>query len=191
MRWIWSNRSFVAACALVLFGIAPIACLMGWGFFGNLDPVSMPVPVRPGNYSSPWFTTRINDLYELDLGTTPWRQNPVDLTWQIIDASGNILATGNWHDKTSGTHSIMLARYRPKPGLRQRVLINIPHDVAGSEPVPTLSLYCPEASLDYSYEAPVAITWAIFFLGLAVFFVIAFVPRFLHRSRPAPSRSSA
>jgi hypothetical protein len=146
---------------------------MGWSFFGNLDPVSMPVPVRPGNYSSPWFTTRINDLYELDLGTAPWRQNPVDLTWQIIDASGNILATGNWHDKTSGTHSIILARYRPKPGLRQRVLINIPHDVAGSEPVPTLSLYCPEASLNFSYEAPVAILWAIFFLGLAVFFVIA------------------
>jgi hypothetical protein len=49
------------------------------------------------------------------------------------------------------------------------------------------SLYCPEAALDFSYEAPVAILWAILFLGLAVFFVIAFVPRFLHRSRLALS----
>jgi hypothetical protein len=188
MRWTWSNRSFVAACALVLLGVAPVAWLMGWSFFGNPGPVSMPFPVRPGNYSSPWFTTRINDLYELDLGTTPWRQNPVDLTWQIVDASGNILATGNWHDKTSGTIRITLARYRPKPGLRQRVLINIPHGVAGSEPVPTLTVYCPEAALDFSYEAPAAILWAIVFLGLAsVFFVIAFVPRFLHRSHLALS----
>jgi hypothetical protein len=188
MRRTWSNRCFVAACALVLLGVAPIAWLMGWSLFGNPGPVSMPVPVRPGNYGSPWFTTRINDLYELDLGTTPWRQNPVDLTWQIVDASGNILATGNWHDKTSGTIRITLARYLPKPGLRQRVLINIPHDVVGSEPVPTLTVYCPEAALDFSYEAPVAIPWAIVFLGLAsVFFVIAFVPRFLHRSRLALS----
>jgi hypothetical protein len=88
----------------------------------------------------------------------------------------------------SGTIRITLARYRPKPGLRQRVLINIPYGVAGSEPVPTLTVFCPEAALDFSYEAPAAILWAIVFLGLAsVFFVIAFVPRFLHRSRLALS----
>ena len=124
---------------------------------------------RPGRIGMPvanWFVEQARahggfevepaDLYELDLGTTPWRQNPIDLTWQIVDVSGNILDAGNWQDKTSGTTHITLARYRPKPGLRQRVLINIPHGVAGSEPVPTLSLYCPEASLDFSYEAPVA-----------------------------------
>jgi hypothetical protein len=139
MRWTSSNRSFVAACALALLGLAPIACLMGWSFFGNQNPVSMSIPVRPGTYSSPWFTTRINDLYELDLGTTPWRQNPVDLNWQIVDASGNILTAGNWQDKTSGTHSIMLARYRPRPGLRQRVLINMA--------LPDLSLFQPSLSI--------------------------------------------
>jgi hypothetical protein len=90
--------------------------------------------------------------------------------------------------------AVAFARYRPKPGLRRRVLINIPHGVAGSEPVPTLTVYCPEAALDFSYEAPAAILWAIVFLGLAsVFFVIVFIPRFLHRSRLAlsqPSRSA-
>jgi hypothetical protein len=186
MRWIWGNRSLVTACALVFLGMAPMACLMGWNFFRNPNPVSMPIPLRPGTYSSPWFTTRIDDLYELDLGTTPWRQNPVDLTWQIVDASGNILTTGNWQDKTSGTHSIMLARYRPKPGLRQRVFINITHGVAGSEPVPTISLYCPEASLDFSYQAPVVALWAIVLIGLAsVFSMTSFIPRLLHHSRSA------
>lgn len=175
MRWTWSNRSFVAASVLVLLGVAPIAGLTGWSLLGNPNPVSMPVPVRPGTYSSPWFTTRINDLYELDLGTTPSRQNTVDLTWQIVDASGNILAAGKWQDKTSGTHSIMLARYRPKPGLRQRVIINIPHGVAGSEPIPTISLYCPEASLDFSYEAPVVTLWAIVLLGLASLVIMSSV----------------
>jgi hypothetical protein len=185
MRWSWSKRGFVVACALVLLGLAPLACLLGWYFIGNPGPVSMSIPLQQGTYRSPWFTTRIHDLYELDLGTIPWRHNPVDLNWKIVDSHGNTVAAGSWQDQTSGTQSIMLTRYYPKPGLRQRVIVSLPHSVAGSEPAPTISISCPEASLDFSYAAPAAVLWAIVLLGLAaVLFFIRFVPR---RSAPATS----
>jgi hypothetical protein len=188
MHWIWSKRSFTVACALALLGLAPLACLLGWNFIGNSAPVSMRIPLQLGTYRPPWFTTRIHDLYELDLGTTPWRHNSVDLNWQIVDTQGNTIAAGSWQDQTSGTQSILLTRYYPKPGLRQRVIVSLPHSVAGSEPVPTISISSPEASLGFSYAAPVALLWAFILLSLsAVLFFIPLLPRLLHRSAPTVS----
>jgi hypothetical protein len=164
-----------AACALVILGLAPLAWLFGQEFFGNSDPVSMLIPLRQGTYSSAWFTTRIDDLYELDLGTIPWRHDRVDLSWQIVDINGNTIAAGSWQDQTSGTKSIMLTRYRPKPGLRQRILVSVPHSVATSEASPTVSLYCPEATLEFAYGLPLAFIWAIVLLIAAMFFFIPLV----------------
>jgi hypothetical protein len=186
MHWTWSKRTFAVACALVILGLAPLACLLGWYYVGNSGPVSMRIPLQQGTYKSPWFTTRIHDLYELDLGTTPWRHNALDLNWQIVDTQGNTVAAGSWQDQTSGTNSVMLVRYYPRPGLRQRVIVSLPHSVAGSEPLPNISISCPEASLEFSYAAPAALLWAIVLLSLAVMlFFIPFVPRLLNRSAPA------
>jgi hypothetical protein len=188
MHWTWSKRSLAVACALVPLGLAPLAYLLGWYFIGNPGPVSMRIPLQQGTYRSPWFTTRIHDLYELDLVTIPWRHNPVDLNWQIVDTHGNTVAVGSWQDQTSGTNSVMLVRYYPRPGLRQRVIVSLQHSVAGSEPSPTISISCPEASLEFSYAAPAALLWAIVVLSLAaVLFFIPFVPRLLHRSAAATS----
>ena len=188
MRRAWKKRSFAVACALVVVGVAPLACWFGWSFYGNDSPVSMPVPLRQGTYSSPWFTTRIHDLYELDLGTIPWRQIPADINWKIIDSHGDSIAAGSWQDQTSGTTHIMLVRYYPKPGLRQRVIVNIPHDVTGSEAGLTVSLYCPEASLEGSYAIPIYGLWALVCLGIAVvLFLIPPALRLWHRSAPATS----
>jgi hypothetical protein len=184
MRWIRSNRTFAALCTLIILGVAPIAYLMGWNFYGNSNPVSMRIPVRPGTYSSPWFTTRIDDLYELDLITNPARQNPIDFDWQVVDASNNILASGMRQEAVFRAYSITLARYQPKPGLRQRVVINVTHGATGSEQVPTLSLYSPEACLRSAYEAPVYALWAIVLLSAAVaLFVVSFGQLFFHHSR--------
>ena len=87
MRRAWSKRSFAVACALVVVGIAPLACLIGWSFYGNDSPVSMPIPLRHGTYSSPWFTTRIQDLYELDLGTTRGGRSRLTLTGRLSTAT--------------------------------------------------------------------------------------------------------
>jgi hypothetical protein len=167
MHWTWSKRSFAAGCAVVILGLVPLAWVLSWFFIGNVGPVSMRIPLQQGSYKSPWFTTRIHDLYELDLGTTPWRHNPVDLNWRIVDSHENTVAAGSWRDQTSGTISVTLFRYYPRPGLRQRLIVSLPHSIAGSEPSPTVSISCPEASLEYSYAAPAALWWAIVLLGLA------------------------
>ncbi len=74
---------------------------------------------------------------------------------------------------------------------RQRVLVSILHSVAGSEPLPTIALYCPEASLEYSYAFPMTVIWAGAFLTLsAVLFFIPFVSHLLRRPVPATSLSS-
>ena len=86
------------------------------------------------------FTTRIADLYELDLGTIPWGHDPVDLNWQIVDANGNSLAPGNWKDQTFGTSTVTLTRYRPRPGLRQLILVSVPQGVGTSEAAHHISL---------------------------------------------------
>jgi hypothetical protein len=175
MRWTRNRLSLAAACALVVLGLAPLAWLFGQEFFDSSNPVSMLIPLRQGTYSSAWFTTRIDDLYELDLGTIPWRHDPVDLNWQIVDLNGNTLAAGSWQDQTSGTQSIMLTRYRPRPGLRQRILVSVPHSVATSEAPPTVSLYCPEAALEFAYGMPLAFIWATVLLIAAMFFFIPLV----------------
>ena len=82
----------------------------------------------------------------------------------------------------------MLVRYYPKPGLRQRVIVNIPHDVAGSEPGLTVSLSCPDASLEGPYGVLIYGLWALVCLGVAaVIFLIPPVLRLWHRSAPAIS----
>jgi hypothetical protein len=180
MRWSWSRLSFATAWALVILSLAPLTWLFGCRFFCNSDTVSMPIPLRQNTFSSAWFTTNTADLYELDLRTIPWRHDPIDFKWQIVDSNGNMLASGSTHDQTSGTQSIMLTRYTPKPGLRQRILVSVPHNVVTSEAAPTIFLYRPEAALEFADSVPFAIIWAIVLLTVAaVFFFIPFLPRLL------------
>jgi hypothetical protein len=122
----------------------------------------------------------MNDLYELDLETIPWRRDSVDLNWQIVDNNGNILASGSWQDQNSGTRRVTLTRYRPRPGLRQRVLVTVPHSVMTSDASPALSLYCPEAALAFADGMPFAVGWAAL---LTLGAVLLFIPTVLRAAK--------
>ncbi len=60
-KWPWRRIITIVACALVLVGVAPITYLLWFGYTTNWTPLTMPLPLKVGSYTSPSFKTSLHD----------------------------------------------------------------------------------------------------------------------------------
>jgi hypothetical protein len=167
-------------CFLALVAIAPLTCALWWRNAHNLQPLSVSISLKRGEYTSPYFTTDLNDAYQIEMD---WDRFPdalakLEVTWKIIDDSGTVIQEGTYNDQIRGGDGTTLGEYRPKRGLRQRVVLQIHQDVQGFDAHhPRLEVSMPETMLESSgYEVPVAIVWAglVGVVGVTTLLVLIF-----------------
>jgi hypothetical protein len=170
----WSQRKIlVVICSLVFVVVAPLISTLWWQSTHNLQPLSVPISLKHGEYTSPYFTTDLNNAYQIQLD---WDRFPdalaeLDLDWKVVDDTGMTVQQGTYSSQIRGGDGATLGEYRPKRGLRQRIILRIHQDVEGFDAHhPILKVSVPETMLESSgYEVPLAIVWAglITVLGVA------------------------
>jgi hypothetical protein len=166
------------AWLLIVIGLAPYVCLLLWPLTHNLEPLSVPLSLKRGEFVSPYFKTDLDDNYQIDLDWSrfPDRQTMVDLDWRIVTDTGALVQQGEYKDRTHGGNIVGLGTYRPKRGLRQRIVVNIRHDVQAPDAQARLHIGLPEVSLDLAEGYyPVAGLWAGVLAGSGL--IILFVQR--------------
>lgn len=164
-RWPWHIILMIVAASLVLVGVAPLAYLFWWGNAHNIEPLSVPLSLKSGEYTSPFFTTDLDDTYQIQIYFLPQHLVPLDLDWKVVDDRGAVIQSGAYREHIGGNEA-NIGEYRPKRGSRQRIIVNIHHDVdaaAGSDL--KLHIGLPEDTLRLAYGSAAAIGWASFFAG--------------------------
>jgi hypothetical protein len=180
-RWTWRRILVSLAFLLVLVGIAPLAYLFWWGNAHNLQPLSVPLSLKRGEYISPFFTTDLNDDYQIEIDSIPFERTGLDLDWRIVDDSGAMIRQGTYTDQLPGGNWALLGHYRPKRGLRQRIIVRIHQDVQAPESHPKLNIGLPERGLEQAYGSAAAIGWAAIVAGAGV--IMLFVLLILRATR--------
>jgi hypothetical protein len=79
---------------LILLGVAPIAYLLWFGTAHNFEPLSAPLSLKRGEYTSPLFRTDLDEDYQVDIYSLPNNRSPLDLDWKIVDESGVLIQSG-------------------------------------------------------------------------------------------------
>ena len=154
-RWAWHKIVAGLAWSLVLLGFAPLGIVCWWGITHSARPVSMPLPLKRGEYSSRFFTTELNEDYRIDIQwddpSAKWKA--LDLDWRIVDDNGALLQQGAYKYRLRG-NTAALGQYHSTRRLRQRIIIRNLQDAQELELAhPKLEVTLPERSLDMSYAA--------------------------------------
>lgn len=153
--WAWRKIVAAVGLSLLLLGLAPLARLCWRGVTHNPRPVSMPVPLKRGEYSSPFFKTERNEGYRIeikwDASGTKWKA--LDVDWRIVDDSGALLQQGNYNYQLRG-NTAALGQHHSTRRLRQKVIIRNIQDAQGLDLAhPRLEISLPERGLEMAYGA--------------------------------------
>jgi len=185
-RWPWRTILVSLATLLVLVGVAPLAYLLWWGKTHNLEPLSVPISLRRGDYTSPFFTTDLDDDYQIEIYFLPYHRTPLDLEWKIVDETGALIQSGGYsEDQMGGNDAILERHYRPKRGSRQRIMVSIRQDVQAPESDTRLHIGLPERGLEQAYGSAAATIWAAIVAGAGVIMLLVLlILRVLRRQTP-------
>jgi hypothetical protein len=185
-RWPWRTILVSLATLLVLVGVAPLAYLLWWGKTHNLEPLSVPISLRRGDYTSPFLTTDLDDDYQIEIYFLPYHRTPLDLEWKIIDETGALIQSGGYsEDQMGGNDAILERHYRPKRGSRQRIMLSIRQDVQATESDTRLHIGLPERGLEQAYGSAAATIWAAIVAGAgAIMLLVLLILRVLRRQTP-------
>lgn len=188
-RWPWRTILIGVAVLLVLVGVAPLAYLLWWGSAHNLEPLSVPLSLKRGEYTSPFFKTDLDDDYQIEIYFLPYHRTPLDLDWKIVDEGGALIQSGNYSEdqQMGGNDAILERHYRPKRGSRQRIMVSIHQDVQAPAPDfdTRLHIGLPERRLELAYGSPAAIMWAAIVAGAgAIMLLVVVILRVVRRQTP-------
>jgi hypothetical protein len=181
--WLW-RTSVTGAVLVIALGLAPLAYLFWLGSGDKLEPLSMPLPLARGEYASLFFTTSLDDDYQVEIYFLPFNRTQLDLDWKIVDARGAVMASGSYRDEHTGGNDVVLGHYRPKRGLNQRAIVNVHQGEAAPGSDVRLHIGLPERVLENSYAFVPAGLWAVVIGGAGV---IGLIAALIGRSRRAAS----
>jgi hypothetical protein len=152
---------------LILVGVAPLTYLLWWGHPHKLEPLSVPLSLKRGEYTSPFFSTDLDDDYQIEIYFLPYPRTPLNLDWKILDETGALIQSGTYREdqKGDGNDAILESHYRPKRGSRQRIMVSVDKDVQAPDSDTRLHVGLPERSLEIAYGSGAAIEWAAIFAG--------------------------
>ena len=166
-------KALIKPAIVAAVALAPFAYLTWWSSAFVAAPLSVPVSLRNGEISSPFFATYAHDEYQIELYFLPPARPPAKLDWKVVNRQGAVIASGQLDDRGGGNDAI-LGYYRPVWGTRQRVILDV-HSDSGQKPVDTtLHVGMPERFEDASFAVVPATAWAVFVavIGL-IWFVIS------------------
>lgn len=190
-RWSWRTLLICVAVFLFLVGLAPLAYISWWGNVHNLEPLSVPLSLKRGEFKSPFFTTDLDDDYQVEIYFLPDPRTPLDLDWKIVNESGAVITGGDYsEDKQMGGNDAILERnYRPKRGVRQKIMVNIHRDVQARDSDTRLHIGLPERVLEQAYGSAAAIRWAAIVAGAgAIVLLILAILLVVRRQTPRVSQ---
>jgi hypothetical protein len=163
--WPWNKILVGVACLLILVGVMPLAYAAWEG--AHAQPLSVALSIKRGEYKSPYFRTYLGGNYQIQLGWArlPNPQTELDLDWEVVDDSGAVIQQGAYRERLRGANEVNLGEYRPKFGLRQRIITRVHQDVQGDSGNARLEIGQPEVSLDISYGIILILGWAVILGG--------------------------
>lgn len=185
--WPWHLIFGSIGGLLILIGITPLAYLLWFGTVHNFEPLSAPISLKHGEYTSPFFKTDSDEDYQVEIYFLPFHRTPLDLDWKIVDESGTLTQSGVYTEDQhiGGNVALLTRKYRPIRGAAHRIILNIHRDVQAKhgerqlQPTDTrLHIGVPERGLEQAYGSAAAIAWAAGIGGLGtiiLFFLL--VPR--------------
>jgi len=185
-NWSTHKTLVVFGWLFIGAGIAPLAYLLWFGAAHNFRPLSMPLPLKKGEYISSAFSTDLNDAYQVDL---QWRgsvgeQMRLNMRWKIVDRNGAAIQQGAFNNRLLG-NSINLGNYKPGNRSGQKIVLTLLRDAQGMEDAGAqLFVETPEESLSLSYAVLPVVGWAVIVAGSGAAILLAMLFR-----RPAPSAS--
>jgi len=196
--WPWRLSFGSIGGLLILIGIAPLVYLWWFGTAHNFEPLSAPISLKHGEYTSPSFKTDLDEDYQVEIYFLPSPRTPLDLDWKIVDENGALVQSGVYtedlHIADRGGNDVILTRkYRPGRGSAQKIILNIHQDVQAKDGArqsqPTdirLHIGLPERGLEQPYGYAVATVWAAGVGGLgAIILFILLVLRVIRPKIPA------
>jgi hypothetical protein len=193
--WPWRMIFGSIGGILILLGVTPIAYLLWSGTSHNLAPLSAPLSLKRGEYTSPLFKTDLDEDYQVEIYSLPTYRSPLDLDWKIVDESGLLIQSGVYTEdqQLGGNDAILTRNYRPKRGAANRIILNVHQDVqaksAEGQLHPTdvrLHIGVPERTLEQAYGSVAAIAWAAVVGGLgAIILAFQMVMRAIRPKTPA------
>jgi hypothetical protein len=178
-RWHWRKTLAGVAVFLVISGVAPLAYLSWFGSAHNFTPLSVPISLKHGEYISPFFTTDLDEGYQVEIYFLPYPRTPLDLDWKIVDAAGAVIQSGKYKEdqhlvdhQLGGNDAILEREFRPIRGSRQRVIVSIHQDVVTPDAEKRLRstdtrLYVglPERGLEQAFGLGLYSVWAAVVAG--------------------------
>jgi len=122
----------------------------------------MPLPLRPGDYTSPFFVTALSEEYQVQLYSLPIDRSPIDLDWKIMDVQGNVIASGTYRDRQQpGNTAVNLGEYRPRRGLRQRAIVDVSRGDGEASSDVRLHIGLPDQALAFGYGVLASSAWCV------------------------------
>jgi hypothetical protein len=182
--WPWRLIFGSIGGLLILIGIMPLAYLLWFGTAHNFEPLSAPISLKHGEYTSPSFKADLDEDYQVEVYFLPYHRTPLDLDWKIVDESGALIQSGVYTEDQhiGGNDAILTRKYRPTRGSAHRIILNIHQDVQAKDgegqlqPDTRLHIGVPERGLEQAYGSAAAIVWAAGAAGLGtliLFFLLA------------------
>ena len=125
--WPWRMIFGGVGGLLILVGVTPIAYLLWFGNAHNFEPLSAPLSLKRGEYTSALFETDLDEDYQVEIYFLPRDRSPLELDWKIVDERGVLIQSGVYtEDQHSGVNDAILTRkYRPKRGSANRIILNV------------------------------------------------------------------
>lgn len=198
-RWPWGKILIIVACVLILVGLFPISYLYWFGFTHNWNPMTMPLPLARGAYTSPAFTTDLDKPYYLVVvsdrildgqGTSCIEGGKViysyacegvgrilDMDWEIVNERGTVVRQGTYNDRIYSGVEARLGDYLAKPGSHLKVSLTIHQGVQGFDSAhPKLQFQPnPEYGLENGYGWAAFMAWAVIVAGPGVIILLVFL----------------
>ena len=163
-KWPWNKILVCVGWLLVAAGITPGAyVLVRLGSAHNQKPLSVPVSLKQGGFTSPYFTAGSGEGYLIDLtwDRIPARQTSVDLDWKIVADNGSVIERGAFNNLLRGANTIGLGSYKPISGQREQIVLNVHSDVEQGGAHAKLEIGPRDSSPILSEAIPFAAGWAM------------------------------
>jgi hypothetical protein len=201
-KWPWRRILTIAACSLVPIGLAPITYLLWFVYTTNWTPLSMPLPLNIGSYTSPSFKTGLHDKDKpyylvvvadrildgqgsscleggklIESHACRGEGRLLQMDWKIVDDQGTVFKQGSYAGQIYGgiAEDEKVGEYLPKPGTPLRVVLDVHQDIQGFDAArPRLELQAnPEYGLENAYGSAAFLAWAVVIAGPGVIILLA------------------
>lgn len=191
-NWLWSKVLVSVGCLLVVAGITPgTYILVRLGNAHNEMPLSVPVPLTKGVFTSLYFTAAAGSDYLIDLNwdMIPARQTLVDLDWKVVADNGSVIEQGSFNSPLRGANILRLGSYKPVSGQREQIVMDVHQDVDQGGAHAKLEIGPQDTSGGLSDDIPFAVEWAAFLAGPGIVLLIIWLILRAKREKASSTRA--